>query len=502
MSYQVLARKWRPRDFGSLVGQEHVVRALRHALEHKRLHHAYLFTGTRGVGKTTLARILAKCLNCETGITPQPCNKCSACVEIDAGRFVDLLEVDAATNTKVDEMRQLLETAQYAPTRGRFKVYVIDEVHQLSGHAFNAMLKTLEEPPEHMKFILATTDPQKIPVTVLSRCLQFNLKQMPREAIVGHLAGVLDKENIQYEPEALSLLARAAAGSMRDALSLLDQAIAHGGGKVSAAAVGDMLGAIDQSHLVRLLEALAAGDAAGAVKVADEMQARSLSFDTALADLASLLLQVALAQSLAGSVDDARARELATRIDPESVQLYYQIALQGREDLPLAPDEHAGFVMTVLRMLAFRPEGAVKGVALPAAAKPAAQGSKAGAWPELVQQLPVTGAARELARNAELKQRDGSSFELVVPKAKAYLAERSYVDKLKAALEQHLGVAVSVKVGLGEVAGGSVASLESGEREARRAAAAQAVSSDGFVQDLVSMFDGKVVDSTIREDRK
>jgi DNA polymerase-3 subunit gamma/tau len=502
MSYQVLARKWRPRDFASLVGQEHVVRALRHGLENKRLHHAYLFTGTRGVGKTTLARILAKCLNCETGITPQPCNRCSACAEIDAGRFVDLLEVDAATNTKVDEMRQLLETAQYAPTRGRFKVYVIDEVHQLSGHAFNAMLKTLEEPPEHMKFILATTEPEKIPVTVLSRCLQFNLKQMPREAITEHLGGVLDKEGIQYEPEALALLARAAAGSMRDALSLLDQAIAHGGGKVGASSVGEMLGTIDQGHLARLLEAVAAADAAGAVRIADEMQARSLSFDTALADLASLLLQVALAQSVADSVDDPSARELAGRLDAESVQLYYQIALQGREDLPLAPDEHAGFVMTVLRMLAFRPEGAPKGVALPKAAKPAPQSSKTSGWPELVQQLPVTGAARELARNAELRQREGSTFELVVPKAKAYLAERSYVDKLKAALEQHLGGPVSLKVSVGEAAGGSVASLEAGEREARRSAAAQAVQNDGFVQDLVDLFDGKVVDSTIREDRK
>jgi len=501
MSYQVLARKWRPRDFASLVGQEHVVRALRHALEQKRLHHAYLFTGTRGVGKTTLARILAKCLNCETGITPQPCNQCSACMEIDAGRFVDLLEVDAATNTKVDEMRQLLDTAQYAPTRGRFKVYVIDEVHQLSGHAFNAMLKTLEEPPEHMKFILATTDPQKIPVTVLSRCLQFNLKQMPREAITSHLDLILKKEQVASEPEALALLARAASGSMRDALSLLDQAIAHGGGTVSTASVGDMLGAIDQGHLVRLLEAVATGDAAGAVRIADEMQARSLSFDTALADLASLLLQAALAQSVTDAVDDARVKELAARLDPESVQLYYQIALQGREDLPLAPDEHAGFVMTVLRLLAFRPEGPTKPLTVPQSAK--AQPSKpAAGWPELVQQLPVTGAARELARNAELKRRDGSSFELVVPKAKAYLAERSYVDKLKGALEQHLGAPVNLKVSAGEVAGGSVASIEAGEREARRAAAAKAVSSDGFVQDLVNLFDGKVVDSTIREDRK
>jgi DNA polymerase-3 subunit gamma/tau len=503
MSYQVLARKWRPRDFGSLVGQEHVVRALRHALENRRLHHAYLFTGTRGVGKTTLARILAKCLNCETGVTATPCNKCSACVEIDAGRFVDLLEVDAATNTKVDEMRQLLETAQYAPTRGRFKVYVIDEVHQLSGHAFNAMLKTLEEPPEHMKFILATTDPQKIPVTVLSRCLQFNLKQMPREAIVEHLASVLAKESVPFEKDGLALVARGANGSMRDALSLLDQAIAHGGGKVSAAAVSDMLGTIDQSHLLRLVEALAAGDAAAAVKVADEMQARSLSFDTALADLASLLLRLALAQSLPGTAEEPALRELAGRIDAESVQLYYQIALQGREDLPLAPDEHAGFVMTVLRMLAFRPEGAGRSLPLPKASeKPAAapQGDKA--WPELIQQLPVTGAARELGRNSELKQRSGSTFELVVPKGKAYLAERAYVDKLKSALEQHLGGSVILKVAVGEIAGPTPAALEAGEREAKRAAAAQSVQTDGFVQDLVNMFDAKVVDSTIREDRK
>jgi DNA polymerase-3 subunit gamma/tau len=503
MSYQVLARKWRPRDFGSLVGQEHVVRALRHALEHKRLHHAYLFTGTRGVGKTTLARILAKCLNCETGVTAQPCNKCSACLEIDAGRFVDLLEVDAATNTKVDEMRQLLETAQYAPTRGRFKVYVIDEVHQLSGHAFNAMLKTLEEPPEHMKFILATTDPQKIPVTVLSRCLQFNLKQMPREAIVEHLGGVLNRENIQYEPEALPLLARAAAGSMRDALSLLDQAIAHGGGSVTAASASDMLGTIDQSHLLRLIEAVAAGDAAAAVKIGDEMQARSLSFDTALADLASLLLRIALAQSLPASVEELPLKDLAARLDPESVQLYYQIALQGREDLPLAPDEHAGFVMTILRLLAFRPEGSGKALKLPERKEPApASKPQDKSWPELVQQLPVSGAARELARNAELRRREGPVFELVVPKAKAYLAERSYVDKLKSALEQHLGGAVVLKVSVGEAAGASVAAVEAGEREARRAAAAQAVSSDGFVQDLVNLFDGKIVDSTIREQGK
>ena len=509
MSYQVLARKWRPKDFSTLVGQEHVVRALKHALEAKRLHHAYLFTGTRGVGKTTLARILAKCLNCETGITAQPCGKCSACVEIDAGRFVDLLEVDAATNTRVDEMRQLLETAQYAPTKGRYKVYVIDEVHQLSGHAFNAMLKTLEEPPEHMKFVLATTDPQKIPVTVLSRCLQFNLKQMPPAAIVKHLEYILQQEKIPAEPEALALLARAAAGSMRDALSLLDQAIAHGAGRIAARGVADMLGAIDRTYLLDVVAAIAQGDAAAVLKIADDMQARSLSFDAALGDLASLLLKLALAQTLpdalADEPDRARLGELAAAIDAESVQLYYQIALQGREDLPLAPDEHGGFMMTLLRMLAFRPEGGAQTISAPAAKRPAAKTDApkaASGWPELVQQLSLAGAARELARNAELQRREGNTFQLVVPKAKAYLAERTYTDKLKSALEQHVGGAAVVKVTVGETAGTSAAALELGEKEARRAAAAQSVQSDGFVKDLVNLFDAKVVDSTIKQEGK
>jgi DNA polymerase-3 subunit gamma/tau len=515
MSYQVLARKWRPRDFGSLVGQEHVVRALRHALEQQRLHHAYLFTGTRGVGKTTLARILAKCLNCETGLTATPCGKCSSCVEIDGGRFVDLLEVDAATNTKVDEMRQLLETAQYAPSRGRFKVYVIDEVHMLSTSAFNAMLKTLEEPPQHLKFILATTDPQKIPVTVLSRCLQFNLKQMPLSSIVSHLATILEKENISFDREAIALIGRAAAGSMRDALSLLDQAIAHGGGQVSGASVGEMLGTIDRGYLLRLLECLAGGDARAVLSIADDMQARSFSFDAALAELASVLLRLALAQSVpdaleADSPERERIVELAASLDAESVQLYYQIALQGRQDLPLSPDEHAGFVMTLLRMLAFRPDGAK--IDLPRAQpvvqkKPAPVKSISGGvpvsdWPQLAQQLPITGAARELARNAELRHRENNVFDFVVPKAKAYLAERNYQEKLKMALEQHLGGAVTVKVSVGEVSGVTAAAVEAGDRGARQAEATRAVHADGFVKDLVNLFDGKVVDSTIRENQK
>jgi len=530
MSYQVLARKWRPRSFATLVGQEHVVKALRHALEHQRLHHAYLFTGTRGVGKTTLARILAKCLNCETGITAEPCGKCGACTEIDGGRFVDLLEVDAATNTKVEEMRQLLETAQYSPTRGRYKVYVIDEVHMLSNSAFNAMLKTLEEPPEHLKFVLATTDPQKIPVTVLSRCLQFNLKQMPRAAIAGHLAHILGEEKVVHEAEALPLIARAAAGSMRDALSLLDQAIAHGAGNVTAQSVRDMLGAIDESYLFRLLETVAAGDGPGVLAIADEMQQRSLSFDSALQDMASLLLSVALAQAVPGALgDDVPERErivgLAHALDAETVQLDYQIALQGRRDLELAPDEHAGFVMTLLRMLAFRPgeepvrppDGVVSRPSPPPSARaanpragapatavsrplaPAPARPAGGAWPELAAQLALGGAARELARHSVLRAQEGDRYDLVVPKALSHLT--GYQDKLRAALEQHLGRPVKVSVSAGDAtaaSGESAAGVEASRASAKKAEMTKAVQDDAFVKDLVNLLDGTVIESTIK----
>ncbi len=492
------------------------MRALRHALDQGRLHHAYLFTGTRGVGKTTLARILAKCLNCEAGVSAAPCGRCAACADIDGGRFVDYVEMDAASNRGVDEMTQLLERAIYAPTAGRFKVYMIDEVHQLSGHAFNAMLKTLEEPPEHVKFILATTDPQKVPVTVLSRCLQFNLKQMPRAAIAGHLAMVLEAEGIATEPAALPLLARAAAGSMRDALSLLDQAIAHGAGSVGAGNVRAMLGAIDETYLLRLLEALASADIGTTLAVADEMQARSLSFDTALQELSSLLLRVALVQVSPDSIepnDPERGRiiELARTMDAEAVQLYYQITLQGRADLPLAPDEHGGFVMTLLRLLAFRPDDGRLQAGVPAAAQPqraaphsptAAAGSVAlsptarfdGDWAGLVARLTVTGVAKELARHAELIRSDDVGFDLAVPESMAHLAGRGYCDKLKAALEQHYGRAVRLRVRPGPLKGDSMAAREAIAQDARRADSARAVKEDQFVQDLVSLFDGRVVE--------
>jgi DNA polymerase-3 subunit gamma/tau len=508
MSYQVLARKWRPRDFSGLVGQEHVVKALQHALKEQRLHHAYLFTGTRGVGKTTLARILAKCLNCEQGISPTPCGKCGACTEIDAGRFPDLIEIDAATNTGIDEMRALQDNASYVPVRGRFKVFVIDEVHMLSKPAFNSMLKTLEEPPAHIKFILATTDPQKIPVTVLSRCLQFNLKLMPRGAIVSHLSRVLGDEKIQFEPEALPPIAHAAAGSMRDALSLLDQAIAHGAGRLSASNVREMLGAVDETYLLRLLDAVAGGDGPAVMSVADELQERSLSFDNALQGLASLLLRLSLAQQVPAALEEdlperERVLGLAGRLDPESVQLYYQIALQGREDLALAPDEHAGFTMTLLRMLAFRPEGTeIK--AAPASARAAPKTEKAGKkefsgdWSKLARELPVSGAAKQLAYNAELQSFVDGAIDLVIPKSMAHLAGDSYRDKLKLVLEQHFGRALRLRVSVGEVRGASAAGEDAGARAARQSEAERAVKGDRFVQDLVTMFDGKVVEPSVR----
>ena len=360
MAYQVLARKWRPKTFADLVGQEHVVKALRNALEKGRLHHAYLLTGTRGVGKTTIARILAKSLNCEHPKEGEPCGQGQSCRDIDTGRFVDLLEIDAASNTGIDNIREVLENAQYAPTAGKYKVYIIDEVHMLSKSAFNAMLKTLEEPPEHVKFILATTDPHKVPVTVLSRCLQFVLRNMTAQQVADHLAHVLDSEQIPYEPPALALLGRAAAGSMRDALSLLDQAIAMGSGKVAEQDVRQMIGAVDKRYLYELLQSIAGQNGASLMNQAREMAERAVGFDNALSELALLLQRIALLQTVPAAVpaDDPEypaLKHLAAQLGGEQIQLYYQCAIHGKQDLGLAPDEYAGFVMTLLRMLAFAP---------------------------------------------------------------------------------------------------------------------------------------------------
>lgn len=386
MAYEVLARKWRPGNFATMVGQEHVLRALSHALDGGRLHHAYLFTGTRGVGKTTVARILARCLNCEEGVSATPCGVCGSCREISEGRFVDLIEVDAASRTKVEDTRELLDNVQYAPTRGRFKVYLIDEVHMLSTSSFNALLKTLEEPPPHVKFLLATTDPKKLPVTVLSRCLQFHLKNLTAERIVGHLEHVLGEEGVSFEAPALWALARAADGSMRDALSLTDQAIAHGGGTLRSGEVATMLGTIDQGALHRILEALAGSDGPGLLACAQDLAAHAADFSTVLGDLLRMLHDLAVAQvvpeALAGAeADQAQeaVRALAARIPPEDVQLYYQIALTGVRELPYAPDMRIAFEMTLLRMLAFQPEegdgqgGAPDGGTSKAAPDPAPQ---------------------------------------------------------------------------------------------------------------------------------
>ena len=381
MSYQVLARKWRPKTFREMVGQEHVLQALVNALDHDRLHHAYLFTGTRGVGKTTIARILAKCLNCETGVSSEPCGQCSSCLEIAEGRSVDLLEVDAASRTKVEDTRELLENVQYAPTRSRYKVYLIDEVHMLSGHSFNALLKTLEEPPPHVKFLLATTDPQKLPVTILSRCLQFNLKNMPPEQIVGHLRNVLGQEMIAFDEPSLWLLGRSAAGSMRDALSLADQAISFGSGKLSEDEVRSMLGSVDLSFIYELLEALAANDAAGLLAIVAHMAEHAPDFEGSLDELISMLHRVAVAQVVPDAIDNSwgdaeQVAQLAGSMTAEDTQLFYQMALNGKRDITLATDPRSGFEMILLRMVAFRPAAVIDESLAPGDLVPAAPAAK------------------------------------------------------------------------------------------------------------------------------
>ncbi|MGA2709786.1 MAG: DNA polymerase III subunit gamma/tau [Steroidobacteraceae bacterium] len=523
MSYIVLARKWRPKKFAEMVGQEHVLKALGHALDSGKVHHAFLFTGTRGVGKTTVARILAKSLNCETGVSANPCGICAACREIDEGRFVDLIEVDAASRTKVDDTRELLDNVQYAPTRGRYKVYLIDEVHMLSNSSFNALLKTLEEPPPHVKFLLATTDPQKLPVTVLSRCLQFSLKRLSASLIGERLKFIAGAENLAYEPAALALLSRAADGSMRDALSLLDQLIAFGGGSLSESNARSMLGTIDRGHVARIIDALARADGAGLLAEVKELDRDAPDFDRALIEVAALLQRLAIVQIVpeAASEDeeydaDELAR-LARALAPEDVQLYYQIALGGRRDLAMAPEPRLGFEMTLLRMLAFRPETdstriAAVSTAAPAnartsmtAAAPAAPPAPvitpalappttidASNWHSVVDAAQLTGMVRQLALNCVPASFDGGLLSLRLDAAAADRRTKQIEEKLLLALEKYLSKDIRLSI---ETAGSGLATparQRAIAEQDRTSIAATAFEDDAAVKGLRERFGAEI----------
>jgi len=527
MSYLVLARKWRPKDFSDTVGQEHVLQALVNALESGRLHHAYLFAGTRGVGKTTIARILAKALNCEKGVTAEPCGECSACREIDEGRFVDLIEVDAASRTKVDDTRDLLDNVQYAPARGRYKVYLIDEVHMLSKSSFNALLKTLEEPPPHVKFLLATTDPQKLPVTVLSRCLQFNLTRLTPKLIQDRLAKICTAEEIEADAAALALLARAADGSLRDALSLLDQAIAYCGGKVEEAPVATMLGTIDRDHVSKLLELLASGDAGGIIDALKEIDEQFPDYARLLEDLARELQQIAVHQVVGSiesddGVDDEQVAALAGTLSAADVQLFYQTALIGRRDLYLAPDPKGGAEMTLLRMLAFRPaeaaaqspggsgSGSTQKAAAKAAPAPVAKVVQARTatretlswqdpnWMELVAELGLAGADRLLASSCAYLKRDGNTvFFSLDPGSESYLT-RQRKESLGKALSRHFDETLTIDISIGKAEVESPMQAESREADERFEAERVKLESDPNVKALKDMFGAELKADSIK----
>ena len=540
MSYQVLARKYRPRSFDTLVGQVHVVQALKNALDQKRLHHAYLFTGTRGVGKTTLARILAKALNCKEGISSTPCGICSACTEIDQGRYVDLIEVDAASNTQVDNMRDLLDNAQYAPTQGQFKIYIIDEVHMLSKSAFNAMLKTLEEPPEHVKFILATTDPQKVPVTVLSRCLQFNLKQMPSASISEYMEKILNEEAINYEINAIYLIAKSANGSMRDALSILDQGIAYCGGTIEEATIKKMLGAIDQSYLFNLVHAVIDQDGHKAIEIAKQMDERNLSFDAALNDLANLIQTISVTQAIPDSLeasylDRDQVIALTKKISAEQLQLFYQITILGRRDLYLAPDEYAGFTMTILRMLSFTPQDSlIAKNSTPAKTEPVNSTNKIetivksndvsseaseikkkievdhqvdesilkeipafnGNWRELVDQLKL-GLVKALAQQSELVSFKNNEIILSIADEHKHLLNETYQKKLELSLSDHFSQRIKLVI-LQKGANNSPLKQKQEERSIIMKDTENSILQDQFVKSLLTEFNAEIIPSSIK----
>jgi DNA polymerase-3 subunit gamma/tau len=543
MSYQVLARKWRPRQFDELVGQEHVVRALTHALDSGRVHHAYLFTGTRGVGKTTIARIFAKSLNCEKGMSAHPCGECAICMAVDAGRFVDLIEIDAASNTGVDDVREVIENAQYAPAQGRYKVYLVDEVHMLSRSAFNALLKTLEEPPGHVKFLLATTDPQKLPVTVLSRCLKFGLKRLLPEQIAGQMRMILEREGVGFDDGAIEALARGADGSLRDGLSLLDQAIAHGGGSLRADDVRAMLGTIADNDVGALLRALADGDGKALMVEADRIAGLSPDFAVVLEQLATALHRIQLRQLVPGFAGDEPEREvldaLAGKVDPEDVQVWYQFALHGRRDLPLAPDVRAGFEMTLLRMLAFR-GGAAAGNATQRAASPtrkqapvvpsAASATAAAApqpktgqsngvadappqsaqpaavplridgladWEVWIRAAGLGGPAGLLAQHAVPKSLEGDVLTLAVKSEHAIFNTDTACRQLQDQLGNAIGRKLRVRI-VHEAVAETPASRAARARFDERAAAERALADDPIIQDMQRQFGAQIIPESIR----
>jgi DNA polymerase-3 subunit gamma/tau len=530
MSYTALARKWRPGNFDQMSGQEHVLRALANALDAGRVHHAFLFTGTRGVGKTTVARIFAKCLNCEQGVSAKPCGVCSACTDIDAGRFVDLIEVDAASRTKVDDTRDLLDNVQYLPSRGRYKIYLIDEVHMLSAHSFNALLKTLEEPPPHVKFLLATTDPQKLPVTVLSRCLQFNLKRLPVATIVARLSFILEQEGIAAEPAALRLVATAADGSLRDALSLLDQLLAFGGAReVREAEARAMLGTVDRQQVVQLVRLLASQDIGALLDFAGSLEQWSPDYVALLDELTSLLVRIALFQAAGKPYDDEdevpadTMAELAGAIAPEDVQLYCEVAMRGRHDLPQVADQRGAFALALVRMLAFRPGAASGPDATPVPAAPArssaprtisapvvrAAEAPAGtapesltpeSWKALVPQLGLTALAGQLAANCAFVGKQGAEVRLLLDPRSVSTRNRGTEEKLTAALSRLLGqpVKVSIEVGTMEASAATPARERDRRVDERLAEARAQLETDPNIQALRSEMGATILPESVR----
>ncbi|MDG2253212.1 MAG: DNA polymerase III subunit gamma/tau [Methylophilaceae bacterium] len=530
MSYQVLALKWRPKSFDTLVGQESTVQALSNALDQKRLHHAYLFNGTRGVGKTTIARILAKSLNCQQGVSSNPCQECSTCHDIDTGRYADLIEVDAASNTGVDNVRELLENAQYAPSSGPYKIYIIDEVHMLSKSAFNAMLKTLEEPPNHVKFILATTEPKKVPITVLSRCLQFNLKQMTVENINSHLKSVLKEESIDFEENALLIIAKAAKGSMRDALSILDQAIAFSGTEIKVALMHKMLGSIDENILYTILERLSNNDGHALIQISKEMEEKNISFESALEDLSQLIYQISSYQIIPQQFESHTQKEsiykLSKSFSAESLQLIYQITINGKKELSMAPDIITGFNMTLLRMLAFYPslnidlinnknkdetlikvkkeklipkrmDNAEKKISITELDKKLdPQTEFNGDWRTLVEQLKL-GLAKSLAQECELMNYHDNTFNLSLNEKYKHLNQKAYVDKLQEELINHFNKKINLEINLGD-ASNSPSSAKKIEKAELLKTTESAIMKDEFVNELINEFGAEIVPSSIK----